>query len=225
VVLPITIETKHGINKIELHNAKDLQRAGYLDAAKWFNNAENIWKVHRTEKSKNMSSNDRLNFQRGLTDQNLNNQFVVLYNTSGKDANAVVIDRTQLDLEFLADHKAYIFTTSVKEEAFYLCSFLNSTAPNLLMKDFQSRGLFGARDVHKKILDVFFPKFNEKNKKHLKLALLSEQAHAKAKAYLEANLPKQELSAIHLGRYRVELKKHLQEEMEGIDGLVEEMVG
>ena len=94
-----------------------------------------------------------------------------------------------------------------------------------MMKDFQATGLFGARHVHKKILDVFFPKFNEKNKTHLKLALLGEQAHAKAKAYVEANLPKQELSAIHLGRYRVEIKKHLKEEMEGIDGLVGEMIG
>lgn len=225
VVLPILIEEEDNIKRIELQSAKDLQHAGYLNAARWFNDADNIWKVHRTEKSKGMSSNDRIDFQRGLTEQNLNKQFVVLYNTSGKDANSVVVDRSKIDLEFLADHKAYILTTAMSKEAYYISAFLNSNAPNLLMKDFQSRGLFGARDVHKKILDVYFPKFNEKNKKHLKLALLSEQAHAKAKAYVEANLPKQELSAVHLGRYRVEIKKHLKEEMEGIDGLVGEMVG
>ena len=101
---------------------------------------------------------------------------------------------------------------------------LNSSAPNEMMKDFQARGLFGARHVHKKILDVYFPKFNEKNKNQLKLALLSEQAHAKAKAYIEANLPKHELSAVHLGRYRVEIKKHLKEEMEDIDRLVGEII-
>lgn len=93
------------------------------------------------------------------------------------------------------------------------------------MKDFQATGLFGARHVHKKILDVFFPKFNEKQKTHLKLALLSEQAHKKAKEYISANLPKQELSAIHLGRYRMEIKKHLKEELQGIDELVEEVIG
>jgi hypothetical protein len=58
-----------------------------------------------------------------------------------------------------------------------------------------------------------------------KLALLSEQAHKKAKRYIAANLPKQELSAIHLGRYRMEIKKHLKEEMEEIDELVGEVVG
>ena len=65
---------------------------------------------------------------------------------------------------------------------------------------------------------------NKKQKTHLKLALLSEQAHKKAKEYIAANLPKQELSAIHLGRYRMEIKKHLKEEMEKIDELVGEVI-
>ena len=55
---------------------------------------------------------------------------------------------------------------------------------------------------------------NEKQNTHLKLALLSEKAHKKAKDYIAANLPKQELSAIHLGRYRMEIKKYLKEEVE-----------
>ncbi|MDE3183963.1 MAG: N-6 DNA methylase [Bacteroidota bacterium] len=224
VVLPIIIETENDIKRIVLQKPKDLQRAGYLNAARWFIDAENIWKIHRTEKNKTISSENYLNWQNKLTEQNLNNQFIVLYNTSGKDANSVVVDRTEIDLEFLADHKAYILTTNNSSEAYYISAFLNSNAPNLSMKDFQSRGLFGARDVHKKILDVYFPKFNQKQKTHVNLALLSEQAHAKAKAYVEANLPKQELSAIHLGRYRVEIKKHLKEEMDEIDGLVGEMI-
>lgn len=39
------------------------------------------------------------------------------------------------------------------------------------------------------------------------------------------NLPKQELCAIHLGRYGKEIKRHLKEELEEIDGLVGEVVG
>lgn len=73
-------------------------------------------------------------------------------------------------------------------------------------------------------MDIFFPKFNKKNKVHLKLAALSEQAHTKAKTYVKTNIPKQELSAVHLGRYRMEIKKHLEEEMEEIDELVGEMI-
>ncbi len=115
-----------------------------MSASKWFHDVERIWNIHKTEKSKSMSGNDRLNYQRGLTEQNLNDPFVVLYNTSGKDANSVVLERDKFDLEFLADHKAYIFTTALKKDAYYLSAILNSSAPNKMMKDFQSRGLFGA---------------------------------------------------------------------------------
>lgn len=225
VVLPIIIEEKDNIKRIQLQSPKDLQRTGYLNAARWFTDAENIWKIHRTENNKIISSENYLNWQNKLTEQKLNAPYLVIYNSSAKDANATVIKRSDFDLEFLIESVAYVLYTDNKYEAYYLAAILNSSAPNEMMKDFQARGLFGARHVHKKILDVYFPKFNEKSKTHLKLALLSEQVHAKAKAYVEANLPKQELSAIHLGRYRVEIKKHLKEEMEGIDGLVGEMIG
>ncbi len=224
VVLPVTVEIKNDAKQIELHEAKEIQGLGYLNASKWFSNVENIWRIHRTEKNQIISSENYLNWQNKLTEQNLNDPFVVLYNTSGKDANSVVLERNKFDLEFLADHKTYIFTTALKKDAYYLSAILNSSAPNKMMKDFQSRGLFGARDVHKKILDVFYPKFNEKSKVHKQLAQLSEQAHEKAKAYLIANVPKQELSAIFLGRLRTEIKKHLKEEMEEIDELVKEVI-
>jgi Uri superfamily endonuclease len=148
-----------------------------------------------------------------------------LYNTSGKDAYSVVVDRFQLDFEFMIDHKNYLLTTSNQMEAIYLASILNSSVPNEMMKDFQSKGLFGARDVHKKILDIYYPKFDESNETHQRLASLSQAAHQKATAYLQNFPPKQELSAIHLGRLRVEIKKHLATEMKEIDGLVKKLIG
>jgi hypothetical protein len=149
----------------------------------------------------------------------------VLYNTSGKDANSVVVDRHKLDFDFLVDHKNYLLPTSNQSEAFYLSSILNSSVPNEMMKDFQSKGLFGARDVHKKILDIYYPKFDESNETHQLLAALSQTAHQKASAYLQTFPPKQELSAIHLGRLRVEIKKHLATEMKEIDLLVKKVIG
>ena len=77
------------------------------------------------------------------------------------------------------------------------------------MKDFQTKGLFGARDVHKKILDIYYPKFDKKDETHLRLTELSKEAHDKAAKYLKANAPKQELSAFHLGRIRLEIKKSI----------------
>lgn len=225
VVLPITVKSNNDIKRIELHDASDIRRMGYLNAAKWFAKAENIWKIHSTEKNRNISSENYLNWQNKLTEQNLNYNYLVLYNSSAKDANATVVSRMDSDLEFMVESVAYVFHTSNELEAFYLTAILNSTSPNEMMKDFQARGLFGARHVHKKILDIYFPRFNEKNKVHQQLAQFSKQAHESVKAWLAANPPKEQLSAIHLGRLRVEIKKYLKDEMEDIDGLVRGVIG
>ncbi len=85
--------------------------------------------------------------------------------------------------------------------------------------------MFGARDIHKKILDIYFPKFNEEEETHIRLAELSKAAHKKAAQYIKDNPPQKELTAIHLGRLRVEIKKHLSAEMKEIDKIVKKLVG
>jgi hypothetical protein len=226
VALPALIEKDNeGRKIIKLQSASDLLQEGYLNASKWFTNVENTWQIHRTEKNKNISSEDYLNWQNKLTDQKLDAKYIIIYNSSGKDANSVLIDRSNIVFNFLVDYKAHLMFTNSIMEGNYITAILNSSLPNKMMKDFQSKGLFGARDVSKKILDVYFPRFDEKNETHIKLAELSLLAHAKAKKYLEDNIPQQELSAIHLGRLRVAIKKHLSEEMKEIDKLVKKVVG
>ncbi|MBP6023461.1 hypothetical protein [Ferruginibacter sp.] len=225
VVLPVTIKVERGIKKIKIDSANELRKEGFLNASKWFGDTERIWDLQKTEKSKSMSSNDRINFQRGLTDQNLNAKYLVLYNASAKDANATVVERINLDLEFFVESVAYVLYTDEENEAYYLTSILNSTAPNEMMKDFQAKGLFGARHVHKKILDVYFPKYDNVSKTHNQLAALSKACHIKAAQFVKDNPPQQELSAIHLGRIRVAIKKHLGNEMKEIDELVKKIIG
>ncbi|MDQ3219165.1 MAG: hypothetical protein M3Q26_00250 [Acidobacteriota bacterium] len=82
------------------------------------------------------------------------------------------------------------------------------------MKDFQTRGLFGARDVHKKILDVYFPRFSTGDERHLALARLSEQSHTRATEFLRTAAP------MNLGRLRLAVKEHLNHEMKEIDSIV-----
>ncbi|MFZ2322311.1 MAG: N-6 DNA methylase [Ignavibacteriaceae bacterium] len=226
VVLPVLIEKNNAGNKdVKLLSAKDLMQEGYLNASKWFGNVENTWQLLRTEKNQNISSEDYLNWQNKLTEQKLDAPYLVLYNSSAKNANATLIKRSELDLDIFVESVAYVLFTNDLKEAYYLTSIFNSSVPNEKMKDFQSKGLFGARHVHKKILDIYYPRFDETNETHIKLAQLSEQAHKKAKQYLEANPPQQELSAIHLGRLRVAIKKHLSEEMKEIDNLVKKVMG
>ncbi|MCS6934936.1 MAG: hypothetical protein NZM35_07285, partial [Chitinophagales bacterium] len=231
IVLPIKIEVNKKQKEIKLLSYRDIRREGDLYASRWFHDKENIWNILKTEKNKNITSENYLNWQNKLTDQNLNSKFIVLYNASAKDANALVIERESLaankeylGLEFIVESKGYAYYTNDSGEAFYLAAILNSSIPNLMMKDFQTKGLFGARDVHKKILDVYFPKFDKKDIAHTRLAELSKEAHHKAEKYLKANPPQQELTAIHLGRLRVAIKKHLASELREIDKLFKKII-
>lgn len=225
VVLPIEITRDSDSNKkIHVFKSEDLMKKGFLYASKWFANAERIWEINRTEKNRKINAEDYLNWLNKLTDQNLNAKYMVLYNSSAKDANALVAQRDEIDFEFIVESVTYVFYTNNKDEAHFLAAVLNSTIPNLLMKDFQAKGLFGPRHVHKKILDVYFPLFNEKNKHHSKLASLSDICHRKAMEYLQQNTPETELSALALGKLRIEIKKHLLKELEIIDKIVKNLL-
>lgn len=227
VVLPLTIKNNESMQKEEivLYSAESLMDEGYLNASRWFQTAENYWNIYKTEKNSKIGAVDYLNWQNKLKTQQVSLPYIVLYNASAKDANATIINRRELDLEFIVDTVTYCFYTNNEKEAYYLTSYLNSNIPNLMMKDFQAKGLFGERHVHKKILDIYFPKFNEEEETHIRLAELSKAAHKKAVQYIKDNPPQKELTSIHLGRLRVEIKKHLSAEMKEIDKIVKKLVG
>ena len=79
-----------------------------------------------------------MNWQNKLTDQDLNVPYLVLYNKSAKDANSTIVKRSEIDLEFVVENKAYSFSTYNLDEAYYLSAMLNSTFVNESMKDFQT---------------------------------------------------------------------------------------
>ncbi len=89
-------------------------KEGYLHASRWFQNAENIWNIYRTEKNEKSSAIEYLNWNNKLLSQNLNYPYIVIYNASAKDANATLVDRNDLDLEFFVDTVTYAFDTDKK---------------------------------------------------------------------------------------------------------------
>jgi len=225
VVLPVIIDVRDDGHKIvTLHSAADLRQKGFLHASRWFVNAERIWEANKTDKAKTMSNVGRLDFQRGLTEQDLNQPYLVLFTKSAKDANAVLCRREALDFEFIADYVTYVFYTREINEAFYLTAILNSEGINSLIKDFQTRGLFGARDVTKKILDVYFPRFDRENPTHSSLANLSEKAHEAANAFIRTSPSSGKITPGKLGRLRGGIKDHLKAEMKEIDDLVVKII-
>jgi type I restriction-modification system DNA methylase subunit len=226
VVLPITIELNDANEKeIVLHSSDELISEGYINASRWFKNTERFWEQLRTENNKGITSENYLNWQNKLTSQDINAPFLVIYNMSGKDAYSCVVERKNVDLDFIDDYTTFRIELFDRNTAYYLSSILNSSTPNDMMKDFQARGLFGARHVSKKILDIYYPKFNEEEETHIHLAELSKTAHLKAAQYLKDNPPQKELTAIHLGRLRTEIKKYLAPEMKEIDKIVKKIIG
>ena len=226
ILLPLIVEKdSKNYKTVRILSPDELRHEGFLYASKWFKNADDIWNRHKTERSKNLTANDRINYQKGITSQDINKKYLVIYNTSGKDANGTAIQRKDFDLEFIVDYKSFAFYTDNFDEANYLTAFLNSSIPNEMMKDFQSRGLFGARDVCKKILDIYWPKFDRKNKIHLQLTELSKKSHHLVSEFLKTNInPDQKIEGFHLGKLRLEIKAHLHKEMKEIDRLVKQIM-
>ncbi|MBM2814065.1 MAG: putative Endonuclease [Ignavibacteria bacterium] len=225
VVLPIMInDDDEGRKTIEVKSADEISYFGYGYARKWFKQSERYWSQLCTEKNRNFSSHYYLDWQNKLKNQNLNAPYLVIYNASAKDANATIIKREDLDLEFIVESKAYVYYTPDMNEAYYLTAILNSSIPNKLIKAFQTKGLFGPRDIHKKILNIYFPKFNTDNIIHIQLAELGKKAHEKAKQFLINNPPTEVLSANRLGRIRLNIKKHLEDVLNQIDMLVEKII-
>jgi len=223
VLLPIIIKEEGG-KVIEIKTADGLFELGEIEMAKWFKQAENLWDDNKTDKNKKneVSLYKYLDWQSKLTRQNLNCRYLVLYTASAQDANAVVVNRKSLDLEFMVESTAYWFATNNLAEAHYITSFLNCGYTNKLIKEFQARGLFGARHVHKKILELPFPKFDSNNKSHLQLAEWGKQCAIKAKNVVSDDKDL-DLTTHQLGRLRRTVRQALSTELKDIDTLVEKI--
>jgi SAM-dependent methyltransferase len=86
----------------------------------------------------------------------------------------------------ISTHTTAFFAVDNKQEAHYLCAILNSSIVNAYIKSFSAAGRgFGTPSV---MNNLAIPKFDPRNNIHIRLAALSEKAHAyvKAKRDIEA---------------------------------------
>ncbi len=222
VVLPI--EPYMGKSKIV--DSKRALNLGDTGAHEWFGKSEMLWKESKKEGS-SFTIYERLDFHKLLTCQQPKGLYNVVYNTSGTNLTASVIDTTgsvELIAEgletqgFIADAKTYIFQTDNEDEANYLCAVLNSDYVNAAIKPYQTKGTWGARDIHRRPFEVVpIPKFSSQDKKHLKLASLSKQCHAKVNGNKQGFIKKS------IGRMRLDCRQLLKIELEQINKLVQEL--
>jgi hypothetical protein len=74
----------------------------------------------------------------------------------------------------IVDHTTYSLETPRAEESRFLASVLNAPVVDAAIKAGQARGLWGARHVCKKVLDLPIPKFDAGVKDHVLLAEMGE---------------------------------------------------
>ncbi|MBS1767903.1 MAG: SAM-dependent DNA methyltransferase, partial [Acidobacteria bacterium] len=218
VLLPL--EAKHGA--LTIQTSEQLSKGGFREFGKWMRKAEGIWRDKRGSKADKQSLHERLDYQRELTRQSFLDKHLVLYNHSGTNVSATYFDREPQSPPFIVDVKLYWAAFDTKEEAIYLATILNSEAVNAAIKPFQSMGLLGERDVHKKVLDLPIPIFDPENLLHQKLLLIGSEAHQKAAIALnDPSFP----SGGALARQRKFIRTQIQPLLEQIDILVHALLG
>ncbi len=232
VVLPL-VEDAKGYRLLDVEQARG---KGFLRLAAWLERAQETWASKRKEKAKKGDVLTWLNYRGKLTDQDPRAKYVVLYSKSATFLCAAALRSQALSHKvgeqevvlqrFVADHVTYAFETTERREAHYLAALLNSPTIDSLIKPMQARGLWGPRDIHKKVWELPIPEFNGNNPKHSKLAEIAETCAGKVKEMVPS-LRKlfEDIRGPHaIGRARTAVRAALKDEVSEIDILVQDIL-
>ncbi len=225
IVVPILPDGE----RFKVVHKEEARRMHHYGLFKYLGNAELEWEERRGTKAHYMDIYERIDRYKGLTSQNPKAKISVLYTTSGTNLASCIVDHSKIDVPgvvygvrgFIADTKTYYYYPRSKKEALFLCSILNSSVINLAVKPMQSRGLWGARDFHKKVLDLPIPEFDMENPKHMKLAKLAEKCMDKVEKWKAQGCPGK---TSVIGITRSSVRKHLEKELKEIDIIVKEFL-
>lgn len=223
VVLPVIVEIDDNRReKFKVLSSEGLLEQGCSYGSAWFSDAEARWDRLKTDKNREMGTTltGYLDWQNKLSEQNPKARYLVLYTSSATDASATVVDRRTFDHPFIVDHKTYWCECSSEGEAHFLSAYINSGYANEKIKEFQSRGLFGPRDIHKLIVKLPFPKYDKADPAHETLSQLGKTCAGLAATFVNS-INDQDLEARALGRARSSLREQLEAELEKIDVIVE----
>ena len=146
----------------------------------WWSKAETMWNAHR--KNEQMSLVQRIDFQRGITQQFPMPTYRVVYTKSGMYLAAAIISEPAI-----IEQTLYWCAASSLEEARYLEAVINSEAMTQSLRPLQSRGEYNPRHYAKDVWRLPLPIFDPDNAVHVELGELAKRAEEIAKA---VSLPK-----------------------------------
>lgn len=216
-----------------LYDEETLLKNGFSQMAKWVKKCEIIWREKRREKKDRMTAIEWLDYRHKLRLQT-DFKYKVVYPVSATYLCSAVIDKEKIEKKigsqklvlssFVTDYKMFYFDTDDKNEAFYLTALLKSNTIDILIKPMQSRGLWGPRDICKKVLELPIPVYKENKSDHKKLAQLGIDCTDKVKNILMEIDPK-DITQGKIGRLRNQVRERLSDELKEIDGIVKRVMG
>jgi hypothetical protein len=201
VVLPLVV---HGDSPL-LVSSREASELGLRHLSDWLRRAEAGWAAGRKENAP-ATVQRRLDYVHGLSAQfPMKGRYVVLYVASARELAAAVVDAgaglplstgaNEIDAAGLvAEHKVYWFATPTKQEAWFLCGWLNSSAVDDATRPRALYGMYRERNIEKRPIEIGPPAFSRTDPSHAEMASLAEQA-AKEVAALAPSLRLRSLGA------------------------------
>ncbi len=214
-----------------LVTAEEAQERGFINLANWLRVVQEEWEERRGAKAERMDVLEYLDYYKKLTTQNPQAKYRVVYPTSATYLCACVVEDKPIVFEiggqelkatgFAADTVTYCLETDQADEAHYVTAVLNAPIVDRLIKPMQARGAWGARHIHKKVLELPLPQYDSFKEEHLKLTELGRVCTQKVDSWLKTGGPGDVRS---IGKLRSMVREMLARELGQIDKLVEPLL-
>jgi hypothetical protein len=233
VFVPAVISrmTKEGPGELELYDEQRLRAGGNTNAASWLSICQKLWEKHGQESSLDRMPHllDRLDYDKGVTRQNLRRRYLVLYNARGADSFAAVLDRKspvvfkttgRVSYEaraFIADCTTCVYEAGSEALAYYLAAILNAPSIHEAVKEFQPKGKYGHRDIGRLPLTLRIAPFDNHDPRHMVLVKLAREATRTVQAALS------DAGQSSWKQKRNKAKKAAEPALRAIDAIVREL--
>jgi len=213
----------------EMLETEQAASGGYPGLRDWLDQANEEWDGRSSRETVTEQFDYQLGSRVGVSGQNPNAQYKVLYPTSGTNLVGCVVNTDDViesdsDLEMndlIVDHKAYFYETDSEDEAYYISAILNSNVLNDMIKNLQSRGDFGERDIYRIPFEFPVPEFDASNPDHARLAELGKEGEVEAQDALGAAEDQYKAT----WKIREVIRESLQNEIEEIDEIIQRLIG
>lgn len=143
--------------------------------ATWWAEAEAAWRRHRGPNT-TMALSEQLNYQQKLVNQFPIAPVRIVYTGRGSRVAAAV----ETDTSTIIDHALYWAAVESEIEAHYLAGLLNSDELHEQTEAMYSRGLLGARNIHRAAFGVPVPAFDPTDPGHSAVVEAAKACHAVA---------------------------------------------